>query len=272
MRCGEAFTAPAYPIDAVLLDWPAVGLLHLTRDEDGNRIEVRTAGRTRRLYINGVLNTEHNPTQLITGDVWDPLALAGLIAPPSQVDDVLLLGLGGGAAVHMLRSLVKPRGRLVAVDSSATVVRLATEIFRVRCETIVADARAAVKDLATRGRRFSLVIDDVFTRDSDEARRAYPFDAPWRQQLWQLLASEGGVLVANLAAPKELPAALAKLPMAIQSAFVFRVEGAVNRIVALSSYETERRELLERVQRCVPQEQLGRLRWQITRKRLAVLR
>lgn len=249
-----------------------MGLLHLTRDEDGNRIEVRTAGRTRRLYINGVLNTQYNPTQLITGDVWDPLAMAGLIAPPGAVADVLLLGLGGGAAIHMLRALVEPRGRIVAVDSSATVVRLAMELFRVPCETIVADARVAVRELAEQGRRFSLVIDDVFTRESDEACRAFPFDRAWREELWGLVDPQGGVLVANLAAPKELAPALAGLPEVVESAFVFRVEGAVNRIIALASYPTQRRELIERVEARVPPAQLSRLHWQITRKRLELLR
>jgi spermidine synthase len=249
-----------------------VGLLHLTRDEEGNRIEVRSAGRTRRLYINGVLNTQYNPTQLITGDVWDPLALAGLIAPLGSVTDVLLLGLGGGAAIHMLRNLVEPRGQLVAVDSSATVVRLATELFRVPCETIVEDARVAVRDFAARGRRFSLVIDDVFTRESDEAQRAFPFEGSWRDELWRLLAPDGGVLVSNLAAPKELGPALADLPAAVKSAFVFRVEGAVNRILALSTHATARRELLSRIDQRVPPSQLARLSWQVTRKRLELLR
>ena len=58
--------------------------------------QVRTAGNTVRLYTNGVLHTQYNPTRLLTGSVWDLLLLGALFVPRERMRRVLLLGVGGG--------------------------------------------------------------------------------------------------------------------------------------------------------------------------------
>ena len=42
---------------------------------DQNRYEIRTAGKTRRLYTNGVCHSEFNADKIFTGSVWDLLIL-----------------------------------------------------------------------------------------------------------------------------------------------------------------------------------------------------
>ena len=40
---------------------------------DGTHYQVRTAGKTLRLYTDGVLHSQYNPVKRLTGSVWDLL-------------------------------------------------------------------------------------------------------------------------------------------------------------------------------------------------------
>ena len=64
-------------------------------DLQGVHYEVRRAGRTLRLYANGVQHSEFHPKRLLTGSVWDLLWLPALLHEPSRFRRVLVLGLGG---------------------------------------------------------------------------------------------------------------------------------------------------------------------------------
>ena len=45
------------------------------RRVEGTLYQVRSAGRTRRLYTNGVFHSQYNPVRPVTGSVWDLLLL-----------------------------------------------------------------------------------------------------------------------------------------------------------------------------------------------------
>ena len=242
--------------------------LHRTVDNEGNRLEVQREGSRLQLYINDVLHSEHDPTQRVTGDMWDPLALAGLLAPTGSIHDVLILGLGGGACAHMVHDIIAPQGDIVAVDSCPTIARIATEFFHAPCVPRIDDAQNAVRHFLTAGHRFDLIIDDVFSRDDDDAKRAYPFDAAWRDELSRLLSPGRGVLIANIPAPKDLPEALVALPDDVQSLYVFRVDGSQNRIIAFSRHRTPRKVFFARVADRLPKSSRRCLRWTVTEKRL----
>ena len=72
------------------------------------RYQVRTAGRTRRLYTNGVFHSQYNPANPVTGHVWDLLMIPAFFHAPDSVQRVLVLGVGGGAVIGLLRRFVSP--------------------------------------------------------------------------------------------------------------------------------------------------------------------
>lgn len=177
----------------------------LHRVEDGGRVfEVRAAGRTRRLYVDGVLHTCHNPSRALTGSVWDPLALSALFAPPGTVHDCLVLGVGGGAAVHLLRRHVAPL-RIVGVEYDGRVLGMARDWFDLAgddLELVEGDAVRYVE--RNSARRFDLVVDDLFDEvDGEPVRHAAADGGAWWRRLAGLLRP-GGVLVVNFTWRRDL--------------------------------------------------------------------
>src|SRR5687768_8715219 len=87
----------------------------------GVSYQVRSAGQSRRLYVGGVLHTSYNPGRAWTGSAWDLLTLPALTLPKQRPFRALVLGLGGGAVVQLLRRH-QPPASTVAVDLSAAMV------------------------------------------------------------------------------------------------------------------------------------------------------
>jgi spermidine synthase len=171
----------------------------LRTERDGRVFEVRAAGNTRRLYVDGVLHTSHNPTRALTGSVWDPLALAAFLAPPDTVKDCLVLGVGGGAAVHLLRRHVHPE-RITGIEYDRRILDLARKWFDLKgrdLELIEADAIAWVK--TAERHKYHLVVDDLFEElDGEPVRHDSAQSATWWRRLERLIAPDG-VLVVNFA-------------------------------------------------------------------------
>jgi spermidine synthase len=110
---------------------------------------------------------------------------------------VLLLGLGAGSVVALLRREHGIAAPIVAVEIDAEVVRLATAHFGLRrwpdLEIVVGDALAFV---ATDRREFDLVVVDVFADATVPAPfRQRPFLVALRERL-----APGGQLLVNLIA------------------------------------------------------------------------
>lgn len=169
--------------------------LLLRDDSGGKRLEVRAAGRTRRLYVDGVLHTQYNPSQPLTGSVWDHLALSALLAPDRAIERVLVLGLGGGAVVHLLRRIVRPR-EIVAVELDARRIAVARDYFIVEgddIQLVEADAREWLA--AHGGPPFQLVIEDLFSEERGEPVRPFSFDESWCEALLAVLDVPGWLVV-----------------------------------------------------------------------------
>ena len=165
-----------------------------SRVTGGTRYEIRTAGNSVRMYSNGVLHTQYNPRHLATGGVWDLLALPAAALP--RVRRVLLLGVGGGAAVHLLRAWF-PGLAITGVDLNRMHLSLARRFFGLRSRDVTlieADARHFVEQF--RGESFDLVIEDLFGDGEGEPVRAFEANRAWCRKLCRLLAPDG-VLVIN---------------------------------------------------------------------------
>ena len=179
-----------------------VALLWHKQDGD-TRYEVRGAGNSRRLYTNGVFHSQFNPTQPLTGSVWDLLLLPAFFLPPGSLRRVLVLGVGGGAVIRQLNHFMRP-GKIVGVELNPVHLQVAREFFDVEAENVElyeADARWWLKQY--RGAPFDMIIDDIFTDADGEPQRAVPADGAWMRGLLKHLAP-GGVLACNFGSPQEL--------------------------------------------------------------------
>jgi spermidine synthase len=232
----------------------------------GRTFEVRGAGRTRRLLVDGVFHTQWNPSSPLTGAVWDPLALAGLLACGGRPRSALVLGLGGGAAVHLLRRHLAP-ARVTAVELDPTLVRLARRFFGVGgpgVEVVRADALSYVAGLPRR-ERFDIVVDDLFGEADGEPVRVAEGSRWWRSLAAR--TTRDGVLVVNFLGGRELrrsallldPRFRARFP----SAVVLRTPGYANAIAALAGTANAAQVLPERLAelRSLPRRGRGRPRF-----------
>ncbi|HHH44365.1 MAG TPA: methyltransferase domain-containing protein [Gammaproteobacteria bacterium] len=173
------------------------------RTAGATHYEVRQAGRSLRLYTNGVLHSQYNPARPLTGSVWDLLFLPVFFYPPGQVRRVLVLGVGGGAVIQQLRRFVRPE-RIVGVDLNAVHLSVARRFFAVKGRDVqLVRANAVTWVSQYRGAPFDLIIDDLFSDVDGEPQRAVYADRAWVDSLRGCL-SEQGMIVANFASRPEL--------------------------------------------------------------------
>jgi spermidine synthase len=205
-------------------------------ESEGRTVEVRNAGRTRRLYVDGVLHTAWNPARPLTGSIWDHMALAALFAPPGRIRRVLLLGVAGGAVVHLLRRHAAP-DEIVAVDRDAVLLDVAREWFDVEgpdLRVVCTDAADWVRRHATE--RFDMVVDDLFGEEGGEPVRAADLGDDWWRRLGRLVRP-GGLLVVNFAELSDLISSPVCYDVSLRTrfpaAFRFSCEQYLNAVAAL---------------------------------------
>ena len=190
----------------------------------GSHYEVRSAGRTRRLYTNGVFHSQYHPDRPLAGGIWDLLWLPALFRPPGRVRRVLLLGVGGGAAIHALHRHVRP-GEIVGVELNPVHLQVARRFFGVTDNLARLVQGDAVRWLqAYHGPRFDMIIDDLFGEENGEPVRAVPADGGWCRTLLRHL-DPNGMLVMNHMGNHELDAGAcrATAPLARRFASVYRL-------------------------------------------------
>ena len=189
-----------FRVDFRLLDRRIMALVY-SRQAGATRYEIRSAGRTMRLYTNGVLHTQYHPERRVTGGVWDLLALPALAL--TDVKRVLLLGLCGGAAVHLLRDWC-PGVHITAVELNPMHLKLARRFFGIEGQdlTLVQDDALAWA-ACYQGAPFDLGIGDLFLDETGDPQRTLLADRDWSQTLGNLVNHQGA-LVMNTLAPKQL--------------------------------------------------------------------
>jgi spermidine synthase len=157
------------------------------------RVRVIEDQKERRLMVHGetlsVFPTNGDWSGVRREYWWHALAAAKLPQRPRA----LVVGLGGGTQLHLLRALVKPR-EMAAVERDPVILRAAYEWFGLRdlggVEYLCTDAETAAAALGAAGRRFDFVMEDVDYGDGGE--RSIPL-----LHALAVLVAPGGVLVAN---------------------------------------------------------------------------
>jgi len=158
--------------------------------------ELRNAGNTMRLYTNGVFHTQFNPKTPLTGHVWDLLMLPAFFYQPGEIKRILVLGVGGGAVIQMLREFVRPES-ITGIELNPVHLYVARRFFNVKGKDVSlyeADAIDWIKNY--KGEKFDLIIDDLFGEMDGEPVRAIKPNGIWFKQLLKHL-TENGLIVAN---------------------------------------------------------------------------
>ena len=119
---------------------------------------------------------------------WHALAAVTFPFRPS----VLLVGLGGGTQIHLLRRLVQPR-HISAIERDPTIVRVARDWFGLAriggLEFLCDEAGVVVQSLAASNRRFDFIMEDAAYAERPE--RALPL----ARALAQRVAPEGSLVL-----------------------------------------------------------------------------
>lgn len=178
--------------------------------------EVRSAGGSIRLYSNGVFHSQWNPRNVIANALWDLLVVPAFFHAPGRPKRVLVLGLGGGAAVLQLRALFQP-SQITCIELDAVHLKIAKRWFGLRDASIElchADAQKWLSEYT--GPPFDYIIDDLFGHFTGEAMRSVAVDSQWANTLCSHL-SEEGILVVNFSDVREL--ARATVPISAASSY-----------------------------------------------------
>lgn len=191
--------------------------------------EVRRAGSTLRLYTNDVFHTQYNPKHHLTGHVWDLLMLPAFFYPQNTIKRVLVLGVGGGAVIQMLKHFVKPV-EIVGVELNPVHLFVARRFFNVKGKGIKLYQDDAVDWLKNyRGEKFDLIIDDLFGEYEGEPVRVVKPNQVWFNCMLKHLTSDG-LVVGNFINQDELKksAALTHNVLNKKFASVFQLTSTFN--------------------------------------------
>ena len=203
--------------------------------------EVRTAGQSVRLYSNGVLHSQYNPNAPINGAIWDLLLLPAflLTAPPKSV---LLLGLGGGTLVHTLKRFF-PDCHITCLELDVQHIHIAKRYFKIPQEQVTVINGDAYAYLGRTGKRFDLIVDDVFQHVKGEPERT--IQPPEATQYQQHLTMNG-VLAMNII-DDEPYGAIEKIRRDFKCCFEFQHPLYENRIFAFLNTKEDVAGLYERL-------------------------
>jgi len=211
-----------------------------------NLHEVRTAGKSVRLYTNGVFHSQWNPNRLLTKSVWDSLMISAFFVGPTTLRRVLILGVGGGVVIKQLNELF-PKAKIVGVELDPVHIKIAKKWFEIQptdATLIQADARKWLYDYD--GPHFDLIIDDLFGDTNGEVARAVTVDQNWAEQLCKHV-SDTGVLTVNFIGKPELRSSGLYQRKQFNSRYCFTPPFCDNAVSVFVNNDTKIRQWKERV-------------------------
>lgn len=191
--------------------------------------EVRAAGNTLRLYTNGVFHTQYNPRNPLTGHIWDLLMLPAFFHSLENTRRVLVLGVGGGAVIQLLKKFVQPE-HIVGVELNPEHVGIARRFFGLKKNDVHLITADAVRWIQTyRGEKFDLIIDDLFMEVDGEPEPVVVAGAGWFRSLLRHL-SPTGTIVRNFVSKADVQesAGLADAATSARFASVFQLTTRYN--------------------------------------------
>ncbi len=165
--------------------------------------EVRTAGATCRLYTNTVFHSQYNPNKVMQGGIWDLLMLPAFAYPENKIQRVLVLGVGGGTVINQLQHYLKPES-ITGIELNSVHLFVAKKYFSVKHPSIQLIEADAIQWLENyKGKKFDLIIDDLFGHQDGNAERVIKVNKKWSSSLLNSL-SDDGLLVINFGDNNEM--------------------------------------------------------------------
>lgn len=208
--------------------------------QDGDTLyEVRSAGTSLRLYTNGAFHSQHSEKHLFTGAIWDLLSIPACFVQSSTPRSVLMLGVGGGAAIHQLDRLIDT-AQIIGVEFNTIHIDIARDIFKVAGDHIRlehADARQWVRQHHS---QFDVVVDDLFIHAPDDPERSFAVDQQWLNDLDRTVGRKG-VLIQNHLSLAAAEQAADQLKGKFASTLMFTVPQYENVVLAAYRNPLERR-------------------------------
>ncbi len=174
-------------------------------------VRVQRTRRGKFLFVDGSCASFWEPGVDMTGGSWDLLAAPVLLASTERAPRVLLLGVGGGTVIRVVRAL-RPDADVVGVDLDAEVLAVARREFAL--DTLgafitCANAQHLLRDLPDT-QRFDVIIDDIYERGDADMCKPDGWRATLRRAVRCL--NPGGVLVCNALDVGDARALLGALP------------------------------------------------------------
>lgn len=155
-----------------------------------------------RLYRNQVFHSQYNGGRFLNGGVWDMLWLPLYFRQPAMIKNVLVLGVGAGAAIKKMSDQL-PEANIIGIDIDAIHLSIAKRYVGLNAKQapnvklVCADAVEWLKHY--KGPKFDVIVDDLFYEENAEPLRAVSFEANkqrWLGFIKRQLKSHG-LLVAN---------------------------------------------------------------------------
>lgn len=217
----------------------------------GQTYEVRTAGCSVRLYKDGVLHSQFNERQPITGQVWDLLTLPAFFYPPQSIKRVLVLGVGGGTVIRQLNLFFQP-SQIIGIDLDPTHLKVAKRFFGLNKLKNVAlyceDANTWLQEY--QGPPFDVIIEDIFTEENGEPIRALNANKQWAHCIIHNL-TDCGVAVLNFTSTSEANASAfvrhAAINAYLKSSYLLACSRNVNIVGAFLKTKTNAKELKQKL-------------------------
>ncbi|MFV2061418.1 MAG: spermidine synthase [Gammaproteobacteria bacterium] len=212
--------------------------------------EVRTAGKTIRLYTDGVFHSQYRPNRHIIGGIWDLMVLPSFFYSSDKIQRVLLLGVGGGAVIHHLHHFHTPLD-ITGIELNPVHIDIAHRYFKItdKLATIIeSDAQKWLKNYT--GPAFDFIIDDLFSEEDGEPVRAIDADSNWFNLLEKNITTDG-MLVINFISPKNLKECgyfkSRKIATKFESAIQFTLPAYENAIGAFVKKQVKSADLRKRI-------------------------
>ncbi len=174
-----------------------------SKSVSGVKYEVRSAGNSLRLYTDGVFHSQYNSKQILTGHVWDLLMLPAFFYPKKKIKRVLVMGVGGGAVLHMIRHFFTA-DEIVGIELNPVHISIGKRFFdlnKAPIKLIEADAINWLKSY--RGEKFDIIIDDLFSEKNGEPVPVIGATQKWFGIMLRNLLDDG-VIVRNFINREEL--------------------------------------------------------------------
>lgn len=158
------------------------------------RYEVRSAGATLRLYTNGAFHSQHNPNHLFTGGIWDLLVVPALFSRP-LAPQILILGVGGGAAIHLFNQLFE-KPVITGIEFDEVHIKVAEDYFGCVSDNTALIHADAYKWIEHNNKKYNVLLDDLFVDGPDDPVRPRAVNRQWIEQLSNTLTADG-ILIQN---------------------------------------------------------------------------